>query len=44
MCAHLMFSMNASVVGGRLLRCGVDVLPLPTFATHDSFLASDIRV
>ena len=27
-----LLSMNVSVVGGRLFRCGVDVLPLPTFA------------
>ena len=44
MCARLTFSMNASVVGGRLLRCGVDVFPLPTSAAHAIFLASDIRV
>ena len=44
MCARLRFSLNVSVVSGRLLRCGVDVLPLPTFAAHDIFLASDILV
>ena len=44
MCDCSTFSMNASVVGGRLLRCGVDVFPLPTFAAHDIFLASDILV
>ena len=30
--------MNVSVVGGRLLRCCVDVLPLPTFAAMTYFL------
>ena len=44
MCARSTFSMNVSVVGGRMLRYGVDVLPLPTFAAHDIFLASDIIV
>ena len=40
-CARSTFSMN---VGRRLLRCGVDVLPLSTFAAHDIFLAADLLV
>ena len=44
MCVRLTFSMHSSVVGGRLSRRGVDVLPLTTFAAHEIFLASDIML
>ena len=45
LCMFPYTSLNVcSFNGGRLLRYGVDLLPLPTFAAHDIFLASDILV